>query len=79
MDSVKVTIQDKILPYLQVINDGADLVDKANFSIVIGLCAAKMITMEKAAELAEKSIWDFIDILKERQIPWGEYWRELCR
>lgn len=25
MDSVKVTIQDNILPYLQVINDGDDL------------------------------------------------------
>ena len=76
MDSVKVTLQDNILPYLQVINDGDDLADKANFSIVIGLFAAKMITLEKAAELAGKSIWNFIDILKEHQIPWGEYTEE---
>lgn len=76
MDSVKVTIQDNILPYLQGINDGDDLADKANFSIVIGLFAAKMITLEKAAELAGKSIWNFIDTLKEHQIPWGEYTEE---
>ena len=68
MDSVKVTLQDNILPYLQVINDGDDLADKANFSIVIGLFAAKMITLEKAAELAGKSIWNFIDTLKETSI-----------
>lgn len=76
MDSVKVAIQDNILPYLQVINDGDDLADKANFSIVIGLFAAKMINLEKAAELSGKSIWNFIDILKEHQIPWGEYLEE---
>lgn len=76
MDSVKVTIQDNILPYLQAINDGDDLTDKANFSIVIGLFAAKMITLDKAAEFAGKSIWNFIDILKEYQIPWGEYTEE---
>lgn len=76
MDSVKVTIQDNILPYLQVINNDDDLSGKANFSIVIGLFAAKMITLEKAAELAGKSIWNFIDTLKEHQIPWGEYTEE---
>ena len=32
-----------------------------------------MITLEKAAELTGKSIWDFIDILKVYGIPWGEY------
>ena len=35
-----------------------------------------MITLEKAAELADKSVWNFIDILKEHQIPWGEYTEE---
>lgn len=73
MDSIKITIQDNILPYLQVMEDGDSLADKANFSMVIGLFAAKMITLEKAAELAGKSIWEFMNILKEHQIPWGEY------
>lgn len=35
-----------------------------------------MITLEKAAELAGKRVWNFIDTLKEHQIPSGEYTEE---
>ena len=42
------------------------------FSAIVGLFAAKAVTLEKAAELMGKSVWDFMDILKEYQIPWGE-------
>lgn len=41
MDRIKVAIQDNILPYLQDINDGDNLADKANFSIVIGYLQLK--------------------------------------
>lgn len=36
--------------------------DKANLSLIPGLFASQMVTLEKASELAEKSIWDFMEI-----------------
>ena len=30
-------------------------------------------TLAKSAELAQKSIWDFIEVLKALRISWGEY------
>ena len=37
------------------------------------MLTTKVLTLETAAELTGKSIWDFIDILKVYGIPWGEY------
>ena len=33
------------------------------------------VSMEKAAELADASIWKFLDLLKERKMPIGMIWR----
>ena len=35
-----------------------------------------IVTLEKAAELAGKSIWDFMDFLKAHDIPWSSYSEE---
>lgn len=71
-----VAIPEKLVPYLCTIKDGKTVGDKAVLSVIIGLFASKIVTLEKAAELAEKSVWDFIDILQRYQIPWGEYTEE---
>lgn len=73
MDIVDVTIPENLIPYLYTIKDGKDINEKLLISTVIGLFLSKAITLEKAAELTNKSIWDFIDILRAQQIPWGEY------
>lgn len=70
--SVDITISEDLVPYLYTIRDGKTISDKLTLSAVVGLFAAKVITLEKAAELIDKSIWDFVDILKTLQIPWGE-------
>lgn len=73
MGSINITIKENVLPYLQVIREGDNVADKANLSIIIGLFVSKTVTLEKAAELAGKNIWEFVDILKDCHIPWGEY------
>lgn len=71
-----IVVPEELAPYLYTIKDGTTLNDKATLSVILGLFAAKTITLEKAAELAGKNILDFIDILKDYQIPWGEYGKE---
>lgn len=70
---VDVEIPETLVPYLYMMKDGKTVDDKVTISIVAGLFVSGTITLEKAAELAEKSIWDFIDFLKEHNIPWGTY------
>lgn len=57
-----------LIPYLYAIKDGNSITDKANLSLILGLFVSKAVTLEKAAELVEKPIWDFIDLLKSCQI-----------
>ena len=68
-----IQISKEILPYLYTMKDGETITEKTNLSLILGLFASKAVTLEKAAELSGKNIWDFIDILKKYQIPWGEY------
>lgn len=73
MEAGRLTISDKVTPYIYSMTEGNDISEKANIFMVIGMFAAKTVSLEKAAELAEKSVWEFIDILKSYSIPWGEY------
>ncbi len=50
--------------------------DKVNLSIAIFLFTEKTVSLARAAELAGKSLGDFIDILIEHNIPWAEYTEE---
>lgn len=73
---VDVEIPETLVPYLYMMKDGKTMDDKVTISIVVGLFASGTITLEKAAELAGKSIRDFIDFLKAHDIPWGSYTEE---
>lgn len=70
--SVDIAISEDLVPYLYTLKDGKTVSDKLTLSAVVGLFASRVVTLEKAAELTGKSVWDFIDILKAYQIPWGD-------
>ena len=55
---------------------GSSWIEKETISIVLGLFASKTVTLEKAAELTGKSVWDFMDLLQQLGITWGEYTEE---
>ncbi|MCP4134546.1 MAG: hypothetical protein GY754_26465 [bacterium] len=50
--------------------------EKFKLILAIGLFVNKEVTLERAAELAERSLDNFIDILKENRIAWAEYTEE---
>ena len=73
---VDVEIPEILIPYLYTMKEGKTMDDKVTISIVVGLFVSGLVTLEKAAELAKESIWDFIDFLKAHDIPWGSYTNE---
>jgi predicted HTH domain antitoxin len=75
-NTINWTISETFVPYIYTMSDGRSASDKANLFMVIGMFTTKTVSLEKAAELAGKSIWDFIEILKKYDIPWGSYTQE---
>jgi predicted HTH domain antitoxin len=72
-NTINLTISETYTPYIYSMSDGQSVGDKANIFMVIGMFTTKTVSLEKAAELVGKSIWDFVEILKKYNIPWGEY------
>lgn len=73
---VQVNIPSDFVPFVSLLKDGKTVDEKVKLSLSIGLFLSKTVTLAKAAELAGKSLWKFIDILKSQGIFWGEYGQE---
>jgi len=52
--------------------EGLNLDAKAKFSLALGLFVNNQLTLVRAAKSAEKSLSDFIDLLRSKNIPWME-------
>lgn len=50
--------------------------DDINVSLAIDAFVEKRVTLARAAELADKSLSEFIKILMRYNIPWMEYTQE---
>lgn len=70
---VQVNIPDEFVPIVNSLGVGTSLDDKVRLSLAVGLFAGKTVTLAKAAELSGRPLQDFMEILKSRGIPWGEY------
>ncbi|WP_227938673.1 UPF0175 family protein [Alkalihalobacillus deserti] len=69
---LKVRINPQFLPFLK--EQDSDSVDAdVNLSVAIYLFTAKKITLARAAELSNRSIADFVQILINHGIHWAEY------
>lgn len=79
ISGLDIKISKELIPYICTIKDGNTVSDKTNFSLILGLFASQVVTLEKAAELAGKSVWDFMEILKTYHISWGEYTEDEMR
>ena len=65
---VDVEIPKTLLPYLYTMKAGKTMDDKVTISIVAGMFVSGIVTLEKAAELAGKNIWDFILLLRHLHV-----------
>ena len=66
-----ITVKE-ILNYIQE-DLGGGYLWEVRVAFASNLFAKKAVSLAKAAELAGETLADFIDILKEQGIPWGEY------
>lgn len=75
-NSTNVHIPPEIISILEKSASGKNLDEKIRLSLAIGLFVDKTVTLERASELAGKSIANFIDLLRVKRIPWMEYTEE---
>jgi len=68
-------LPEELLPFLDKIN-GDSINKKVRVAFAINLFAQKTVSLGKAAELSGETLIDFMDILKEQGLPWGEYTEE---
>ena len=69
----QIFLPDEFIPLVNKLEGGETLNDKVKIAVAISLFTTKVVTLERAAELAAKPLVDFMDILKIHDIPWGEY------
>ena len=72
MDFFQVNLPTEFLPLFNSL-DGTNIDSKVKVSLAIGLFVEKQVTLAKAAELSGKTLGEFIDLLRSKQIPWVEY------
>lgn len=75
MDFFQVNLPKEFLPLINTM-DGATIDSKVKVSLAIGLFIEKQVSLARAAELAGKSLGEFIDLLNSKKIPWMEYTEE---
>jgi predicted HTH domain antitoxin len=71
----KVTLPAELKPLLGKLA-GASVDEKVRLSVSIELFVSGIVSMARAAEIAGKPYVEFMDILKNRGIPWLEYTEE---
>ena len=69
----QVSLSNELIPFISQIKEGKSTDEKVTLSIAIGMFLSNQATLANSAELAQKSIWDFIEVLKSLGISWGEY------
>ncbi len=75
MESFQVNLPKEFFPLLDAL-DGPNIDTKVKVSLALGLFVNKEVTLARAAELSGKSLGEFIDFLRSKNIPWMEYTEE---
>jgi predicted HTH domain antitoxin len=73
---LNVSLKPGFRQFFPDINDTDKIDASVQLSLAIGLFVEKRITLARAAELAGKSIGEFVKILTRYNIPWLEYTEE---
>ncbi len=71
--TLKTEILNQYIPFLQKTDIGNSISDKIKISLSIGLFMTKTISLERASQLADMSITDFVNMLINKNIYWHNY------
>jgi len=74
-DSFQINVPKEFYPLINEL-EGPNLDAKVKVSLALGLFVNKQVTLARAAQLSGKSLSDFIDLLRSKNIPWMEYSEE---
>jgi predicted HTH domain antitoxin len=70
MYNINLEIPEDILFEVKSLPKGETKInDKLQLSLAVGMFVSQEISLAKAAELAKKNLGEFMDILKERELP----------
>ena len=70
MKNVSLTIPDDIVYEMKSLpKREVEITDKFQLSLAIGMFVSREISLAKAAELANKNYYEFMDILKSLEVP----------
>jgi len=78
MRNINLAIPDDIVYEIKSLpKQGTTIADKLHLSLAIGMFVSHEISLAKAAQLANKNIFEFIEILKSLNIPAVVYTDEM--
>lgn len=69
------TVND-FIPYVNQFDIGNDTNEKFKISMSIGLFLGKVVSLERASELAGKTVNEYVKMLIEKNIVWANYTNE---
>lgn len=75
-NGINVQLPNEIIQILDKSVNGKNIDEKVRLSLAIGLFVDGTVTLERAAELTGMPLANFIDILRNKKIPWMEYTAE---
>jgi predicted HTH domain antitoxin len=71
-----IKVPEELINILQKTGIGKSIDDKIRTTLAISLFTDKTVTLEKASELADKPLTNFIESLQSKGIPWMYYTEE---
>ena len=76
---IRVSLPAEFQPLLEQMGSGRDVNEMVTISLAIELFVSKHVSLARAAQLAQKSLGEFIDILRTQDLPWMDYTDEDLR
>jgi len=70
---ISLDLSNDLIPLIEDLGLSKSLNDNITISIAIALFISKSVSLARAAEIAEMDLVDFMDLLKNKNIPWNEY------
>lgn len=73
---IKLNLPEEFIPFLDYI-EGDSIEQKIRIALSVNLYINGSVSLAKAAELSGESLEQFMELLKEQDIPWGEYTEDM--
>lgn len=69
----QIELPSELIPVLDQLGAGKNTDERVKISIAIGLFSGHVVSLARGADIAGKSLSEFIGILQDRSISWVQY------